>query len=497
METINNTQLKQKIIEDSQNFPEIRLKSDQIEIFDTFQDSHNQQILISITNINPIINLTFHQQNKDPQNIQITQIDLIGAIKTIQCQKIESKQYFGLEIHQLQKQNPKKQRKQIFHTIYHESEKKIEIWKNIILFYTRNSNFITENLQYLQKQQLPIFNQKLLIFVNPAAGAGKSPNFWKDHQKLLDIAGFQYKQIDTEKLNHANEIILKMSSEELLSYQGIVTFSGDGLPHEIINAIQQREDKEQALQIGISALPGGSGNALATSICKKANEQLGMISSIYALIKGKKQNMDLIELQIDDQQKKIYSFVSINYAYIADCDINSEKLRCLGGARFDVYGFYRCLIQKKYPTKIYIKKQIQIDQQQNQQQNEEQQMKKEDWDLVQGNLKYLVISNTPYIGETINSAPLAQIDNGFCDIQILNNTSYISLYKFALTFQNGTHFDIQKKIPKNKDMYYTNAKEFIIETDQKDSLFSIDGEKFTAQNLKGKVIPQALSVFTF
>jgi diacylglycerol kinase family enzyme len=43
-----------------------------------------------------------------------------------------------------------------------------------------------------------------------------------------------------------------------------------------------------------------------------------------------------------------FSFLSLEWAIVADIDIESENLRFLGSARFDVYGFYRCLWLRRY-----------------------------------------------------------------------------------------------------------------------------------------------------
>ncbi len=41
--------------------------------------------------------------------------------------------------------------------------------------------------------------------------------------------------------------------------------SGDGTPHEIVNAIMRREDKDEIIEkVTVGFLQGGSGNAIAT-----------------------------------------------------------------------------------------------------------------------------------------------------------------------------------------------------------------------------------------
>ena len=48
----------------------------------------------------------------------------------------------------------------------------------------------------------------------------------------------------------------------------------------------------------------------------------------------------------------MYSFLSLEWAALADIDINSEFLRCLGGFRFEVYTVYRVINMVRYPGKL-------------------------------------------------------------------------------------------------------------------------------------------------
>jgi len=46
--------------------------------------------------------------------------------------------------------------------------------------------------------------------------------------------------------------------------------------------------------------------------------------------------------------RRHWSFLSTEWAIVADMDLESERLRCLGAARFDVYGAWRGLCLRKY-----------------------------------------------------------------------------------------------------------------------------------------------------
>jgi sphingosine kinase len=58
--------------------------------------------------------------------------------------------------------------------------------------------------------------------------------------------------------------------------------------------------------------------------------------------------MDVTEIKGEYEEKTIYSILSTSWAVIADCDINSEIIRCVGNVRFTLWGIFRCLFMQKY-----------------------------------------------------------------------------------------------------------------------------------------------------
>lgn len=50
----------------------------------------------------------------------------------------------------------------------------------------------------------------------------------------------------------------------------------------------------------------------------------------------------------------IYSFLSVNWGILADIDIESEKIRFLGGYRFETWALWRILNTKSYKGTIYL-----------------------------------------------------------------------------------------------------------------------------------------------
>ena len=72
------------------------------------------------------------------------------------------------------------------------------------------------------------------------------------------------------------------------------------------------------------------------------------------LLKFNVRPMDLVAIDTGSG-KRLYSFLSVGWALISDVDIESEKYRSLGGARFTVGAFVRILGELKCCTvKIFL-----------------------------------------------------------------------------------------------------------------------------------------------
>lgn len=64
--------------------------------------------------------------------------------------------------------------------------------------------------------------------------------------------------------------------------------------------------------------------------------------------------MDLTELTLEyHPAKKVYMFLSMCWAVVADVDLNSEGMRWAGEARFHIFGAYKSLgPQSLYPAQF-------------------------------------------------------------------------------------------------------------------------------------------------
>ncbi len=112
----------------------------------------------------------------------------------------------------------------------------------------------------------------------------------------------------------------------------------------------QRGDRQAFFDsVIIGFIPGGTGNALIKSVLAATNEDFGVLEASYLIVRGKSSKMDLTELTLEyEPDTRIYSFLSVAWGIIADCDINSEVIRCVGSARFTIWGVWRCMSVVRY-----------------------------------------------------------------------------------------------------------------------------------------------------
>ncbi|KAH6918534.1 ATP-NAD kinase-like domain-containing protein [Coprinopsis sp. MPI-PUGE-AT-0042] len=176
--------------------------------------------------------------------------------------------------------------------------------------------------------------RRVLVFVNPNGGSGKALKiFEKSVRPILQAAMCEFKVIQTERQGHAFDVTKALD----LVYDVIVTVSGDGLVHEVMNGLGHHEQPIKALSIPVAPIPAGSGNGLSLNLL---GLERGFCAATAALniVKGSPMKIDLFSFT--QNGKRNLSFMSQSLGLMADLDLDTEHLRWMGDTRF-VYGFIR------------------------------------------------------------------------------------------------------------------------------------------------------------
>ncbi|UYV60166.1 SPHK1 [Cordylochernes scorpioides] len=123
---------------------------------------------------------------------------------------------------------------------------------------------------------------------------------------------------------------------------------------QVVNGLMSRPDWESAIKIPLGVVPGGSGNGLARTLFHSAGEPYEgnqVVSASVNLVRGRTSPLDLVRVETSDGATQ-YSFLSTGWGLMADVDIESERLRALGEARFTLWALFRMLGLKKYHGRV-------------------------------------------------------------------------------------------------------------------------------------------------
>ncbi|RVE76656.1 hypothetical protein OJAV_G00010710 [Oryzias javanicus] len=195
---------------------------------------------------------------------------------------------------------------------------------------------------------------RMLLLVNPQSGKGQAVTLYNSQIKpMLNDAGIRHSMFTTEHQDHAREYV---KGADLSKWDALVIMSGDGLLYEVINGLLERSDWEEAIRTPLGILPGGSGNALAASIHHYSGvspvfgEDL-LVSCGFLLCRAAVFPMDLVSVRLSSGQR-LFSFLSLAWGFVADVDVESEKYRHFGSARFTVGTLVRLASLRIYRGKL-------------------------------------------------------------------------------------------------------------------------------------------------
>ena len=266
--------------------------------------------------------------------------------------------------------------------------------------------------------------------------------------------------------------------------------------------------------------------------------------------------MDITKLILADKIHPVYSFLTVTWGLIADVDLESEKIRWMGSSRFTIWTILRLLKLRRYhaqifyfgehvknksntipPVKEYVWKTDPNTKYKMFVEEEEKALSSEyiesiwpepiesdwsndaslldavpsDWSAMKTHFTYFTLNNTPYIGTEVHNAHLASIDDGYNDLVIQRGREgWWKAWKLMWNFEKGTYFNNDGSLKQNLDINYIKIREFRIcpsqlfsAYDDNDSsimgeqtygFYSIDGERYNAVEMQGKVLHQFLNV---
>ncbi|XP_013783000.1 sphingosine kinase 1-like [Limulus polyphemus] len=212
-------------------------------------------------------------------------------------------------------------------------------WQKALLWLLKSGEIV--DLQGIQ--ELPP-QRNLLVFVNPRSGPGRALQIFRERVvPVLAESDIKYKLVVTDRSNCARDFV---KTQNLATWNGVVVVSGDGLLYEVYN-------KSSVLLVSLSVNKKLDNNSCGKKFLNFHREPYvgkTVISSVLNVIHGRVSPMDLV--RVSTAKETVYSFLSIGWGIMADIDIESEKLRAIGEARFGLWAIVRSIGLRKYSGRL-------------------------------------------------------------------------------------------------------------------------------------------------
>lgn len=219
------------------------------------------------------------------------------------------------------------------------AEKLIESWKQ----------GIDESLAKVSDRRPKV----LLVLINPFGGKKKASSVYDEVvAPVFTRAGIKASPLVTKCSGDARETIANLSIPELEQLDGIVAVGGDGLFHEIVNALleirsRQGDSSHVASKIRVGHIPAGSTDAVACTL----NGTRSAFTAAMHVALGDGVPLDV--LRIDSEEGKTEFAVSMaSYGFMGDLMEASEKVRWMGPVRYEIVGARMLAANRSYHARI-------------------------------------------------------------------------------------------------------------------------------------------------
>jgi len=291
---------------------------------------------------------------------------------------------------------------------------------------------------------------KLYLVVNPHGGKCRGNAILEKVKPIFETAEIELVIKSTRYAGHARAMI---NSLDLTGFDGFCAIGGDGTMHELVNGLLTRSDNKR---IPIGLITGGGGNSFKHDL-----DCLDPIVAAKRIITGRKRKLDIA--RVDAAGEIIYGFNIVGWGLPTDINLLAEKMRWLGGQRYNVASLIEVLKNTRRLARISM-----------------------DDRKVAGDYGFILGCNTIHTGNAMKMAPLAQIDDGLIDLIIVRKASRFKLLKLFTKIFKGGHVG-------DPVVVYHQVKEFSI-VPLEDHILNIDGELVGSTPIHVKMLPGEIDV---
>ncbi|KAL0071372.1 sphinganine kinase lcb4 [Marasmius tenuissimus] len=346
-------------------------------------------------------------------------------------------------------------------------------------------------------------NRRLKVLINPHGGQGKAVSLFKTKvEPVLRAAGCSLDIVETTHNGHASEIASEL---DLDSFDAVLTVSGDGLVHEVLNGFSKHAEPAKALTMPLAPIPTGSGNALSINLMG-IKDGFDVVAASINAIKGNPMATDVF--LITQNGKSSISFLSQTVGLMADLDLGTEHLRWMGDTRFfvgflqGVLKFKTCEIELSYKAAELDKKKMAETLRGRHKPPESgisslpaaeplattlqpkySTTETDGWTTFDKPVVYTYAGKGPYVGRDYMAFPASLPDDGLIDIVAYSKSSRMDLLSSLDAAPKGQTFW-------NENVSYIKAHAYRIKPLSKAVRLSVDGEYFPSDEFQVEVLPK-------
>ncbi len=301
---------------------------------------------------------------------------------------------------------------------------------------------------------------KTVFVVNPKAGQGKGIS--KIINSIKEVA---------EKVKADVEVYVTKAAgdgeqfvREYCRKNGGARFiacGGDGTLGEVLNGTIENQNSE------VGVMPMGTGN----DFCRNFDSTMDFMD-IEAQIKGKSVKCDAIRYRIDDTDADRYCANMFNIGFdcnVADMTAKMKTKPFISGSLAYLLSIFAILIKKK-GANLDIELDGKV--------------------KHRGKLLLTSLANGSYCGGGLKSNPLASVNDGFVNINIVKNISRLNFLTKLPFYMKGTH--IRLKGIENI-IYSTKCKKIVIDPKGGKMRLCTDGEISDAGRTEFEIVHNAFS----
>ena len=292
--------------------------------------------------------------------------------------------------------------------------------------------------------------KKYYLLVNPKGGHKRGLEIYEKVKHIFSSAGTNTTVLHTEYAGHAFDFA---NTLDFVGYDGLCAIGGDGTMYELINGMLKRDDNHK---IPIGLITGGTGNSFMYDV-----DCLDPIDAAKRIVQHNLRPLDIAKVNANGEL--FYSFNIIGWGLATDAGKLAEKLRWLGGVRYDVASIIEVLKGKDRIATLTL-----------------------DEEVIKENFIFIIGCNTIHTGKAMKMAPLAQLNDGKIDLIIVRKTSRINLLKLFPKLFSGDHI-------KSPLVEYRQVEKFSISLEKTNDL-TIDGEIIGTTPLNVQMIPKMVNV---